>query len=195
MATHAVDDLAARAKTDAGEITGYWWLWLISGIFWVIAALVVLQFDKASITTVGVLTGLLFLFSSVQQFIISAVATGWARWLAVAFGVLLAAAGIVALAHPKNTFAGVADILGFIFLLIGTFWIIQSLMERDVNDLWWLGLISGILLVMLAFWTSGQFFINKAYTLLIFVGIWALTHGITDLIRAFQVRRLHKELT
>ena len=43
-------------------------------------------------------------------------------------------------------------------------------------------------MVMLAFWTSGQFFIEKAYTLLVFAGIWALMHGITDIVRAFRIR-------
>ncbi len=35
------------------------------------------------------------------------------------FGVLLAASGIVALIHPEATFAGFADILGFVFLRSG----------------------------------------------------------------------------
>jgi uncharacterized membrane protein HdeD (DUF308 family) len=43
-------------------------------------------------------------------------------------------------------------------------------------------------MVVLAFWTSGQFFIDKAYTLLVFAGIWALFHGVGDLVRAFQIR-------
>jgi uncharacterized membrane protein HdeD (DUF308 family) len=64
---------------------------------------------------------------------------------------------------------------------------------REVNELWWVGLISGILMVILAFWTSGQLFIHKAYVLLVFAGIWALMHGFTDLVRAFQIRKL-KEL-
>ena len=44
-------------------------------------------------------------------------------------------------------------------------------------------------MILLAFWTSGQFFIERAYTLLVFAGIWALMQGITDIIRAFQIRR------
>ena len=58
------------------------------------------------------------------------------------------------------------------------------------NPLWWVGLIAGILMLILAFWTSGQFFITKAYMLLVFAGIWALMQGITDIVRAFQIRRL-----
>jgi len=43
---------------------------------------------------------------------------------------------------------------------------------------------------VLAFWTSGQFFIERAYTLLVFAGIWALMQGINDIVRAFRLRSL-----
>ena len=49
-------------------------------------------------------------------------------------------------------------------------------------------------MIVLAFWTSGQFFIEKQYILLVFAGIWALFHGIGDMIKAFQIRRL-RDLT
>jgi uncharacterized membrane protein HdeD (DUF308 family) len=45
-------------------------------------------------------------------------------------------------------------------------------------------------MLIMAFWTSGQFYITKAYTLLVFAGIWALMHGVTDIVRAFQIRQL-----
>ena len=49
-------------------------------------------------------------------------------------------------------------------------------------------------MIVLAFWTSGQFFIEKAYTLLVFAGIWALMQGIVDIVRAFAVRSLRNSL-
>jgi uncharacterized membrane protein HdeD (DUF308 family) len=101
---------------------------------------------------------------------------------------------VLSFIEPENTFAGVADILGFVFFLIGVVWTVQAFAERGMNPLWWISLISGILLIVLAFWTSGQFFIDKAYTLLVFAGIWALFHGVTDLIRAFQIRQVAKAL-
>ena len=105
---------------------------------------------------------------------------------------LFLVAGVIAFISPENTFAAIADILGFLFLMVGTFWIIQAFGERDVNELWWFGLISGIAMIMLAFWTGGQFFIHRVYVLLVFAGIWALFHGVNDLIRAFQIRALGK---
>jgi hypothetical protein len=46
----------------------------------------------------------------------------------------------------------------------------------------------------MAFWTAGQFFIERAYVLLVFAGVWALMQGITDIVRAFTVQRLHESL-
>jgi uncharacterized membrane protein HdeD (DUF308 family) len=59
----------------------------------------------------------------------------------------------------------------------------------------WLWLISGILMMILAFWTAGQFFIEKAYVVLVFAGIWALMEGINDIVRAFAIRGLHEEVS
>ncbi len=75
-------------------------------------------------------------------------------------------------------------------MIVGIFWIIQAFVTREINELWWLGLLSGILMVILAFWTGGQFFIEKAYLLLVFAGIWSLMQGLTDIVRAFQIRKL-----
>jgi uncharacterized membrane protein HdeD (DUF308 family) len=179
----------SELREVAGAVGNLWWLWLVAGIAWIVIALVILQFDSASVTTVGVLIGLMFLLSGFQQFMVAAVAPSFG-WLWYLFGVLFLVAGVIALISPENTFAALADILGFLFLLVGVFWTMQAFVDRDVNELWWLGLISGILMIILAFWTGGQFFIDKAYLLLVFAGIWALLHGVTDIVKAFQIRKL-----
>jgi uncharacterized membrane protein HdeD (DUF308 family) len=185
-----VEALSVGAPPDPfRQMASLWWLWLATGIAWVIAALIVLQFDRASITTVGVLIGIMFLAAGAQNLVFGTLAGGVTRWLLWIFGVLFLVAGVISLIHPENTFAGVADILGFIFLTVGVFWVIEAFAERDVNDLWWWGLISGILMIVLAFWTSGQFYIHKQYILLVFAGVWALFHGVGDIIKAFQIRR------
>lgn len=173
------------------DVTSFWWIWLVVGIAWLIAALVILQFDQASVTTVGVIIGIMFWGAGIQNFAVASVVSRM-RWLYWAFGALFIAAGILAFISPENTFAAIADILGFLFFLVGAFWIIQAFVAREVSELWWLGLVSGILMVILAFWTGGQFFIDKAYVLLVFAGIWALMQGVTDIVRAFQIRKLHQ---
>jgi hypothetical protein len=193
MSTADFGNPADEAREAARSITGLWWLWLVVGIAWLVAALVILQFDQASITTIGIIVGIMFIAAGAQQLVLAAVAPTL-RWLWAIFGVLFLVAGVICFINPKNTFAGLADILGFLFLTVGIWWTIQAFIERPVNPVWWLGLISGILLIVLAFWTSGQFFTQKAYILLVFAGIWALMQGITDIVRAFQIKALRDEL-
>ena len=175
------------------QISGLWWLWLVVGVCWIAASLVILQFDQASVTTIGIIVGIMFTFAGFQQLALAAIADSL-RWLWAIFGVLFLIAGVICFVNPENTFAGLADILGFLFLSVGVWWTIRAFLVKEVDPLWWVGLIAAVGMLILAFWTSGQFFLEKAYTLLVFAGIWAMLQGITDIIRAFHVRALHKEL-
>ena len=187
------DTLQAGSPAEVGAVElrlpNLWWLWLVTGVIWLVAALVILQFDQASIKTVGILVGCMFVFTGVQQFVVASL-TDRLRWLSIGFGALFVIAGIVCFVNPEATFAGLADILGFLFLLVGVWWTVEALITRSVDSLWWLRLIAAILMIIVAFWTSGQFFITKSYTLLVFAGVWALLQGITDISRAFQIRSL-----
>ena len=179
-----------RAVAEAVKgVARFWWLWLLFGVFWTLIAVTILQFDQASITTVGILIGVMFFIAAMQNFVVAAMVERHG-WLYGVFGALFVVCGVITFISPENTFAAIADILGFLFLIVGIFWLIQAFMMREVNELWWVGLIAAILMIILAFWTGGQFFIEKQYTLLVFAGIWALLQGVTDVIRAFQIRRL-----
>ena len=199
MSEHAAQSNVSTPPTRAGlresarEITGYWWVGLVAGISWLIISLVILQFDAASITTVGVLVGLMFLLAGIQNVVLTTVAVEH-RWVPALFSVLFLVSAVICFVDPVSTFAGLADMLGFLFLLVGVWWMTQSFLERAVNPMWWLTLISGILMTGIAFWAAGQLFSTKAYTLLVFAGIWALMQGTVDIVRAFEVRRVNKEL-
>jgi uncharacterized membrane protein HdeD (DUF308 family) len=180
-----------EVRAMAGAFSGFWWIWLLVGVLWIVVALIVLQFDQASITTIGIIVGIMFVSAGIQQLALAALAESLG-WLWALFGVGFLVAGVICFINPEETFAGLADILGFLFLLIGVWWTIQALLERDGNPMWWLGLVAGLMMVVVAFWTSGQFFLDKAYTLLVFAGIWALLQGISHIIRAFQIRSLRE---
>ncbi|HEX6713454.1 MAG TPA: DUF308 domain-containing protein [Thermoleophilaceae bacterium] len=185
---------APSAVRDAArKLTGYWWVLVVAGIAWITAALIILQFNDASVKTVGVLVGLMFMGAGIENLALAALRVP-ARWVWALFGVLFLGSAVVSFVNPADTFSGLADVLGFLFLIVGVWWMVRAFLERPVNPLWWLGLISGILMTTMAFWTSGQFFIHRAYVLLVFAGVWALMQGTTTLVRGFQTRELHEEL-
>ena len=198
MGTHASSPETGGALYGTGGdsaaiewVSDYWWLWVVIGIAWIAAALVILQFNHASIVTVSVILGIMFALAAAQQLALAAIADSH-RWLWALFGVLFAACSIICFVEPAGTFTGLANVLGFLFLVFGIWWIIQAFLTKAVNPMWWLGLTAGILMVILGFWTSGQFFLQRAYTLLVFAGIWALMQGIIEIVRAFQIRALRE---
>ena len=184
---------STNLRETVREITGYWWVGLVAGIAWLVISLVILQFDSASVTTVGVLVGLMFLLAGLQNIVVTSLPVEH-RWVPALFSVLFLVSAVVCFVDPVNTFAGLADMLGFLFLLVGIWWMVQAFLERPANPLWWMTLISGILMTGISFWTAGQLFATKAYTLLVFAGLWALMQGTVDIVRAFEVRRVNKEL-
>jgi len=62
-----------------GAITGVWWLFLITGIAWLIIGLIVLRFDTTSIATVGALLGVVFLIAGLNEGMIAVVRPSW-KW-------------------------------------------------------------------------------------------------------------------
>ena len=77
---------AAPLRQAARTITGDWWLSLVAGIAWIVVSLAILQFDTASVTTVGVLVGLMFALSAVQNFALAAAVDGAMSWASAIFG-------------------------------------------------------------------------------------------------------------
>ena len=104
------------------------------------------------------------------------------RWVWAVFGALFGVSAIICFINPENTFVALADVLGFLFLCVGIWWTIRAFLLKAVESTWWIELVAGVLMLAMAFWPSGQFFVEKAYMLLVFAGIWALVHGITDIV-------------
>jgi len=104
----------------------------------------------------------MFTFAAVENFGLVSV-PGAGRWISALFGVPFVIAAVICFISPEGTFAALADSPGSLFLVVGIWWMVRAFLEREINSLWWLGLISGILMAILAFWTAGQFFIERAY--------------------------------
>jgi uncharacterized membrane protein HdeD (DUF308 family) len=175
------------AERALWRMAGPWWLFLLTGIAWLIIALVVLRFTTTSITTVGVLIGVLFLLGALNEFMISAIRPIW-RWAHILLGILFVAGAIWAFARPFDAFWSLASVLGLLLVFKGTLDIIGAVMTRDVNSSWWLGLVVGILELVLGFWASQQLFPARGALLLLWVGFFALFRGISEIVIAFEVR-------
>ena len=180
---------ATETRQMAGQLARWWWAWLAAGILWLVAGLVILQFRQGSVAIVGIIIGVMFLAAGVQELVIAYMSESW-KWLWMIFGVLLLIGGVIALFNTVQTFASLASILGFLFLMVGVLWTVEAFATRGANELWWLSLIAGVMMIGLGFWAEGQFFASRAYTLLVFAGVWALLHGVSDIIKSFQIKRL-----
>jgi uncharacterized membrane protein HdeD (DUF308 family) len=171
-----------------------WWLFLLTGIGWLLIALIVLRFDTTSIATVGTLLGVVLLVAGANEFMIMSMrAIGW-RWLHIVLGVLFVIGGVWAFVHPLDAFWELASILGLLLVLKGSMDIVGSIFMREVSELWWLGLVVGILEILLAFWVSQQFFAPRAILIIVWVGFAAMFRGITEIVMAFEVRRVARHV-
>jgi uncharacterized membrane protein HdeD (DUF308 family) len=165
-----------------------WWAFLVSAAGWLVLALVVLQFNLTTVTTIAVLAGLVIILAGAAELVNAFVVSAY-KWLHATLGVLFVIIGIVALAHPGNTFSWLAAFIGWYLLFKGIMDIILAFSEREVTEVRRLGLIVGIVEVVLGFWASGHFE-RRAYLLIVLVAIVALTRGITDVVLALQLRRI-----
>ena len=166
-----------------------WWLFLLTGIAWLVFSLLVFQWDYTTVYAVSVLFGVVAIFAGVNEFFQIAVSTtGW-KIVHGILGVLFVVAGIWALVHPHNAFATIAGLIGFFFLFKGIFDFATAFLTRQESDLWWIQLVVGIVEILLAFWVAGSFR-EKTILLVAYVGVIGLTRGITELILAFKLRGL-----
>jgi uncharacterized membrane protein HdeD (DUF308 family) len=180
-------DFGRRADAALWRMAGPWWLFLITGIAWLIISVMVLRFTPASINTVGILMGVLFLLAGFNEFMIGSIMHSW-RWAHILLGIFFIIGAIWAFARPFNAFWSLASVLGLLLIFKGTLDIISAVMTKDVNPSWWLGLVAGILELILGFWASQQAFPARGALLLLWVGFFALFRGISEIVIAFEVR-------
>jgi uncharacterized membrane protein HdeD (DUF308 family) len=179
------------------EAARYWWVFLVSGILWLLIAWMVLRLNATSIATVGVLLGVVFLLSGINEVGQATLSHGgWKVWHYIMAAIFLLGA-LYGFVRPVNTFFALASVLGLILIFYGTFEVIQGVASRAVNPYWWVNLVTGILLVLLAFWVSGSDRVyalaQRTYLILFWVGFFALFRGFSQIFMAFTVRHAGTE--
>ena len=163
-----------------------WWVPLVTGSLWVLFALIVFRFDYTSVSAISILLGTVLLAAALVEAIRAASSHGWWRVTHIGLTIAFVVIGVLAFVHPENTFRALAAIFAFFLFLRGIVDVIAALYARPA-ELWWVGLVSGLVLILLAFWAAGDFG-NKAFLLVVWIGAAALAQGVLQIVTAFRLR-------
>jgi uncharacterized membrane protein HdeD (DUF308 family) len=179
----------AASERSFARALGPWWLFLVTGIGWMLVALIVLRFDYTSVSAISILFGIVAIAAGVMELGVMILAGGWWKLLHGLLALVFIVAGIVAFVHPGDTFAALAAVFSFILIFAGTFDIIESISVRHEIEVWWLQLTAGIIELGLGFWAAG-YYGRSAVLLVAWVAAFALIRGVMNILLAFRVREL-----
>jgi uncharacterized membrane protein HdeD (DUF308 family) len=169
-----------------------WWLFLITGIGWMVVGLIVLRFDYTTVSAISILFGIVAIAAGVLEIFALILARGWWKVLHVVLSIVFFIAGIVAFIHPGDTFAALAAVFSFFLIFAGTFDIISAIAARREIEVWWLQLIGGTIEVVLGFWAAG-YYGRSAVLLVAWVAAFTLIRGVRDIVLAFRIREVQQE--
>lgn len=174
----------------------YWWVFLVTGIGWLLLAWLVLRMDITSIAAVGVLLGVVFFAAAINEAGLGSLMSGGWKFLHYVMSLIFFLGGLWSVVRPVNSFFALASVLGLILIFYGAFEIARAVSSRGVNPYWWIGLVTGVLLLLLAFWVSGSDRVyalaQRTYLILFWVGFFALFKGLTQVVTAFGIRHAGK---
>jgi uncharacterized membrane protein HdeD (DUF308 family) len=179
---------------DSVSKTRFWWLFLISGLTWIVLSVVILRLDYTTVSAVAVLFGVYCLVAAAIQSMIAAASssTGW-RIAHGLLATLLVVAGVVSFANLGATFATLTAIISFYFIVRGCFDIVTAF-AANVMSGWWVLLICGFIELGLGFWAAGSWSASVV-VLVAWVAAAALVHGIGDIARGFQIHNGRRAVT
>jgi uncharacterized membrane protein HdeD (DUF308 family) len=190
--------LAQSLREDMQAVTRGWGWFLAAGIAWIVFAFFLLSFNYRTVWAIAVFFGIGFIVGGIMELAVAAVAPGW-KWLYILIGVVSIIAGVIALMWPGETFLVLSAIAGWLLLFYGIIDVVFAFSTRHLEGLWWMQLISGIIMVLLGFWaispdnaTVATY--RGAVLLVVWIGVAALFRGISDIIVGFRLRSVQREL-
>src|SRR6186997_1702297 len=98
----------AAAQRTLGRVLPPWWLLLITGIGWMLVAVIVLRFDYKSVSAIAILFGIVALAAGILEIGVLILAQGWWKLLHGVLAAIFIATGIVSFIHPGDTFVALA---------------------------------------------------------------------------------------
>ena len=182
------DDIAVGDAVST-QLEKMWGWYLAGGIFSMIFGFFVISYRHASVYAIIYLASGFFIAVGVFE-IVGAARAAIQRWPHVVFGVIWIGAGIVGFVWPHITIFIVAVLVGWGFLVLGIFDIVNSIRYHYL-PYWWAYLIRGVIAVGLGFLCirhPGA----PLTALVVLIGILAIVFGAVEVLGAFSARHATK---
>jgi uncharacterized membrane protein HdeD (DUF308 family) len=189
MTNVLTDDEIAVGDVVSTQLEKMWGWYLAGGIIAMIFGFFVISYRHASVYAIVYLASGFFIVGGLFE-LIGGLRAARQRWPLIVFGLLWIGAGIVGFVWPHITIYIVAILVGWGFLVLGIFDIINSIRYHYL-PYWWAYLIRGILAVAIGFLCirhPGA----PLTALVVLIGIGAILFGAVELIGAFSARHATK---
>ena len=183
------DDEIAVGDLVSAQLEKMWGWYLAGGIIAMIFGFFVISYRHASVYAIVYLASGFFIVGGRFE-LIGGLRAARQRWPLIIFGVIWVGAGIVGFVWPHITIFIVAILVGWGFLVLGIFDIVNSIRYHYL-PYWWAYLIRGIIAVALGFLCirhPGA----PLTALVVLIGIGAIVFGAVELIGAFSARHATK---
>jgi uncharacterized membrane protein HdeD (DUF308 family) len=183
------DDEIAVGDLVSAQLEKMWGWYLAAGIIAMIFGFFVISYRHASVYAIVYLASGFFIVGGLFE-LIGGLRAARQRWPLIIFGLIWIGAGIVGFVWPHITIFIVAILVGWGFLVLGIFDIVNSIRYHYL-PYWWAYLIRGIIAVALGFLCirhPGA----PLTALVVLIGIGAIVFGAVELIGAFSARHATK---
>ena len=143
------DDEIAVGDLVSAQLEKMWGWYLAAGIIAMIFGFFVISYRHASVYAIVYLASGFFIVGGLFE-LIGGLRAARQRWPLIIFGLIWIGAGIVGFVWPHITIFIVAILVGWGFLVLGIFDIVNSIRYHYL-PYWWAYLIRGIIAVALGF--------------------------------------------
>jgi uncharacterized membrane protein HdeD (DUF308 family) len=183
--------LDSRDVTE--QSSRYWWMFILSGISWMLFSLIIFRFDWVSVLAIGVLFGCVAVVAGFFEFAAASASAGGWKALRYVLGSIFIVIGILSFLTPGGTFVALAAVVSFFFLFAGAFDVVAAFATRTVNSLWWFQLLAGVAQIALGFWAAGNW--TRSVVLLVaWIGASTMFRGVAMIVFGFKLHSLRRDL-
>ena len=182
------DDAVREGAALLQLASRFWWVYLVTGAFWLLFSIVVFRFDYTTVSAISILFGIVMIVAAVDQLThVPGSTRGW-KLTHLVLALVFVVIGVVSFVHPGDTFEALAAVMSFYFIVAGFFDLFVALLTHGAPG-WWIGLVAGVAQLLLGFWAAGDFG-HASILLVVWVGAIALIRGIMQVLFAFTLRRV-----